>query len=153
MIPEAISIRNFRRLLVFSGIFNIIIASPLILPGVADRYLFLLSDLNFALHFGGVPFVRPVHPAHSLLINTAGIDLVLIGSMVLYASFDPQGRRGIVLLNAVGRLLFAAVTCYYVLVMNLMRLVLLVGFIDVVISIGIIGFLFVTGRPDQRECI
>jgi hypothetical protein len=144
------AIRYFRRLLVFSGMFNILLATPLILPGVADRYLFFLSDLNSSLHFGGQPFVLPVHPVHSLLINTAGIDLVLIGSMVLYAAFEPQERRGIVLLNAIGRLLFAAIACYYVVVMNLMRMVLLIGFVDVAISIGIIGFLLVLGRKERR---
>lgn len=147
---ESMAVRYFRRLLVFSGLFNILLATPLILPGVADRYLFFLSDLNLALRLGGLPYVLPLHPAHSLLINTAGIDLVLIGSMVIYASRDLQGRRGIVLLNAVGRLLFAVIACYYVLAMNLMRLVLLVGFIDVAISIGIIGFLLVPGRPDRQ---
>jgi hypothetical protein len=143
------TIRHFRHLLVFSGIFNILLASPLTLPGVADSYLFFLSDLNFSLHLGGTPYVRPLHPAHSLLINTAGIDLVLIGSMVLYAAVDPAGRRGVVLLNAIGRLLFASVMLYYVLAMNLMRLVLVVGFIDVAISIGIIVFLALLGKLER----
>ncbi len=143
-------IRRFRYLLVFGGVFNILLAGPLMIPGLADRYLFLLSDSNALLHLGGIPYARPVNPAHALLINTAGIDLVLIGSLVLYASGDPGRRKGIVLLNAVGRLIFAVIALYYVLKAGLMRLVLVPAMVDVLISIGFIRFLFVLGRSARE---
>ncbi|NTV01336.1 MAG: hypothetical protein HGB04_00935 [Chlorobiaceae bacterium] len=143
------TIRRFRYLLLFSGLFNILLASPLMIPGVADRYLFFLSDLNASLHLGGLPYVRPLNPAHSLLINTAGIDLVLIGSLVLYAALDPDRRKGIVLLNMIGRLLFAAAVGWYVLTAALMPLVLAPALVDVVISIGFIRFLVLLGRRGE----
>jgi hypothetical protein len=136
---------RFRALLLFSGGFNILFASPLMVPGVAERYLFFMSDLNHLLHLGGAPFVTPANPVHALLINTAGIDLVLIGSIVLYAAQDPSARRGILLLNAIGRLLFAFVVGYYVLVEHAVRIVLLFALIDVVISVGFLYFLKLTG--------
>lgn len=143
------TLRNFRFLLVFSGLFNILVAGPLMLPGFSDSYLFYLSDLNASLHLGGLPYLRPVNPAHMLLMNTAGIDLVIIGALVLYAAFDPDGRRGIALFSAIGRLLFAAITGYYVLTAHLMPLVLAPALVDVAISFGFFGFLVVLGWRGQ----
>ena len=140
------TIRRFRYLLFFGGLFNILLASPLMFPGIADRYLFFLSDINASLHLGGLPYVRPLNPAHALLVNTAGIDLVLIGSLVLYAAIDPERRRGIILFNALGRLLFSAVAAYYVLTASLMPFVLAPALVDVVISLGFIRFLVLLGK-------
>jgi hypothetical protein len=139
-------VRNFRYLLAAGGLFNILMASPLMFPGLEVRYLFFLSGLNAALGFGGTPVVMPAHPAHGLLINTAGIDLVLIGAMVLYAAFDPERRQGIVLLNAIGRLLFAAVAAWYVFTAGLLPLVLLVALADVVFSFVFLGYLSMLRR-------
>jgi hypothetical protein len=117
------------------------------IPGAADSYLFFLSDINASMHLGGLPYVRPLNPAHALLINTAGIDLVLIGALVLYAALDPDQRQGILLLNALGRLLFSAVAAYYVLTASLMPLVLAPALVDVLISLGFLRFLFLlSGR-------
>jgi len=141
------TIRRFRYLIFFGGLFNILIASPLMIPGAADSYLFFLSDINASMHLGGLPYVRPLNPAHALLINTAGIDLVLIGALVLYAALDPDQRQGILLLNALGRLLFSAVAAYYVLTASLMPLVLAPALVDVLISLGFLRFLFLlSGR-------
>lgn len=115
-------------------------------PGLDDRYLQFLSGLNASMGFGGTPMVMPAHPAHELLINTAGIDLVLIGAMVLYAASDPERRQGIVLLNAIGRLLFAAIAAWYVLDAGLLPLVLLVALVDVVTGFVFLGYLSVLRR-------
>ena len=79
-----------------------------------------------------------------LLINTAGIDLVLIGSFIIVSSADPVKFRMIPLLNAIGRTLFASVVVYYVVVYGILRFVLIIGVIDVMISIGYIYFLVKT---------
>ncbi len=134
-------IKRYQNLLRFSGLFNIVLASPLIIPGVSVWYLILLSDLNRMLGLGGREFAVPSDPLQALLINTAGIGLVLIGAMVLYASARPLARSGIVLLNAGGRLTFCVIVVYYVLSAELGRITLVLGIADALIGIGFLYFL------------
>lgn len=126
--------KQFRGILVFSGLFNIIFASPLLIPEISNYYLFFISSLNDALHLGGMAFSLPSNPVHSLLINTAGIDLVLIGVVVLICSSNPMKHRKIILANAIGRTIFFGVVLYYVIVHDLLRIVLVFGVIDLIIS-------------------
>lgn len=133
-------VASFKKLLLFSGCFNIIFASPLILPYTYQWYLNLLSLLNSKFNLGGIP-IPPVNDGlHALLINTAGIDLVLIGAIVLYSYFDPVNRIGIPLLNAVGRTLFFFIILYYCFEYNIARITLAFGVIDLLISFGFIFF-------------
>lgn len=143
-------IKCYQNLLRFSGVFNIVFASPLIIPGVSVWYLTLLSDLNRTLGLGGREFTVSSDPLHALLINTAGIGLVLIGAMVLYASARPLARSGIVLLNAVGRLTFFLTVVYYVLSAELGRITLVLGIADALIGIGFLYFL-IRFREGQGE--
>ncbi|HBH05085.1 MAG TPA: hypothetical protein DDX92_00595 [Flavobacteriales bacterium] len=113
------TLNQFRNLLRFSGIFNIVSAFLLIIPIVYEYYLLLFNDINFALGLGGQPVSIPTNPLNALLINTAGIDLVLIGAIVLVVSKDPLRNRTIILLNAIGRSLFAFVIAYYVFISDL----------------------------------
>lgn len=125
-----------RRLLWFSGGFNVTLAAPLALPWTLGPYLRALSACNAWLGLGGRPLEVPAPGGPALLANTAGIDLVLIGLFVLYAARDPSRRRFIVAANAVGRLAFAGVVGYHVLTADVARIVLLIGGIDVLIALG-----------------
>ena len=127
-------IGRFRGFLIFSGLFNIVLATPLMLPELYGRYLLVFWKLNDLLGLRGVAPVMPFSPVGALLVNTAGIDLVLIGAIVLYAAQDPLSRRVIPALNAVGRTLFSGVILYYVIVYDIPRIVLLIGGIDLMIS-------------------
>ena len=127
-------IRRFRGFLIFSGLFNIVLAAPLMVPELYGRYLAMFWRLNEMLGLGGVAPVMPFSPVGALLVNTAGIDLVLIGAIVLYAAQDPVSRRVIPALNAVGRTLFSGVILYYVIVYDIPRIVLFIGGIDLMIS-------------------
>jgi hypothetical protein len=139
-------INRFRKLLVCSGLFNIVLAAPLIIPGFYKSYINFICYLNNAIGLGGVKPVLPEDGLSQLLINTAGIDLVLIGSIVIVSSADPVKFRMIPLLNATGRTLFASVVVYYVLVYGVLRFVLIIGVIDVLISIGFAYFLVKTRK-------
>ena len=134
------TIAHFRKLLLFSGLFNIVMASPLIFPSVVAWYFKLLWSVNNIFSLGGTMPIPPEDGVSLLLINTAGIDLVLIGSIVIYASLDPVNRIGIPLLNAVGRTLFAGIIVYYCISYDIMRLILVIGIIDVLISIGFVYY-------------
>lgn len=140
----------FRRFLIFSGVFNISLAAPLMVPWLLGPYLRSLSVLNTWLGLGGRPLEAPAGGAPALLANTAGIDLVLIGVVVLYAAHDPARRRFLVCANAVGRLLFGLVVAYYVWALDVSRIVLAIGCVDVAVSLGLFAFLRRLREPDGR---
>lgn len=137
----SIQVKRFRKLLVFSGLFNIVLAFPLIIPELYKTYVDVICRLNDFLALGGSRPNLPEDGLSQLFINTAGIDLVLIGSIVLSAAIDPMKYRLVPLLNAVGRTLFAVIVLYYVLVYDIIRFVLAIGIIDVLISMGFVYFL------------
>jgi len=145
------TINQFRRLLFFSGAFNITLALPLAFPIVSERYLLFLWEVNRFFSLGGREIIYPKEGIASLFINTAGIDLVLIGVIVLYAGFDPLNRKFIPLANAVGRTLFAAVIVYYVIALDIARLVLVIGGMDVAISIGFVYYLVKLKKLAQSQ--
>lgn len=138
--------KQFKNLLTFSGLFNITSAFLLIIPVVYEYYLLFFNDVNVFLGLGGQPVSIPTNPLHAVLINTAGIDLVLIGSVVLVASRNPQKNRTIIWLNAIGRVLFAFVVSYYIFSEDLIRIIAVFGLIDVAISIGFIYYLYKTKK-------
>jgi len=76
------TVKQFSRLLFFSGAFNIILAFPLIFPVIYERYFELLWAANQFLSLGGKQLIPPEEGINALLVNTAGIDLVLIGIKV-----------------------------------------------------------------------
>lgn len=136
------TVKQFRKLLFFSGIFNIILAFPLIFPPIYKKYFQLLWMINQFLNLGGKQPIPPGEGINALLVNTAGIDLVLIGVIVFYSGFDPMRWRFIPFANAIGRTLFATIVVYYCIVFDIARLILVIGGFDVLISAGFVYFLF-----------
>lgn len=136
------TVSRLKALLLFSGLFNIVFALPLLLPCTYQWYLNLLGSINAMLGLGGLSITMPVDGVHALLINTAGIDLVLIGAIVVFASLDPVNRRTIPLLNAVGRTLFFIIIAYYIFAYNIARVILFFGIADILISIGFIYYYY-----------
>ncbi|HWR01458.1 MAG TPA: hypothetical protein VN371_06305, partial [Chlorobaculum sp.] len=65
-------IGRFRGFLIFSGLFNIVLAAPLMVPELYGRYLAVFWRLNEMLGLGGVAPVMPFSPVGALLVNTAG---------------------------------------------------------------------------------
>lgn len=145
------TISQFRKLLFFSGVFNIVLALPLVFPVLYEKYFCFLWTVNQFLALGGKEPIPPKEGIHALLINTAGIDLVLIGVVVFYSGFDPIKRRFIPLANAVGRTIFALIIVYYVIAMNIARLVLIVGGVDVIISAGFGYYLMKLRNADNAD--
>lgn len=83
------SVIQFKRLLTFSGVFNIIGAFMFITPRFYESYLLFFNTLNPAIGLGGNSISIPQDIFHALFINTAGIDLVLIGVIVLFTAREP----------------------------------------------------------------
>jgi len=133
--------RQFSLLLFASGIFNIVLAAPLAIPGFASYYFEFLWRINQMLGLGGKQPIAPTEGINSLLVNTAGIDLVLVGAIVFYAGFSPLKLKFIPWANAIGRTIFAGVIIYYIFAFDIMQLVLVIGALDLMISAGFIYFL------------
>jgi ABC-type Fe3+-siderophore transport system permease subunit len=132
---------QFRKLLRISGVFNILSALLLIIPVVYEYYLLFFNNINFAIGLGGQPLSIPTNPLNALFINTAGIGLVLTGAIVLVVSKNPLKNRTIIFLNGIGKLLFAFIIAYYVYTADLIRIIIVFGLIDVIISIGFLYYL------------
>jgi hypothetical protein len=138
-------VRRFSAFLIFSGLFNIVLAAPLMVPEFYRNYLELLWRVNVILSLGGQEPVAPSGGISALFINTAGLDLVLIGIVVLYASRDLLERWFIPAVNAAARLAFFGVSLYYVIVYEIARIVLLIGGVDLIIS-GIFAWFLLSLR-------
>ena len=93
----------------------------------------------------------PREGINALFVNTAGIDLVLIGVIVFYSGFDPIQRKFIPLANAIGRTLFAVIIVYYCIVFDIARLVLVIGGIDVLISAGFCYYLIKLRKLNENK--
>ena len=141
---------QFRKLLRFSGFFNILSAFLLIIPVVYEYYLLFFNNINFAIGLGGHPLSIPTNPLNALFINTAGIGLVLTGAIVLVVSKDPLKNRTIIFLNAMGKLLFTFLIVYYVYTADLIKIIIVFGLIDVIISIGFLYYLKKTRNLKQE---
>lgn len=137
------TLRNFKRLLVGSGMFNIIGAVLLIFPFTYSHYLHFFNKLNSSLGLGGKDISIPTDPFHALFIHTAGIDLVLIGAIILLVSSNPMAKtnRKIILFNGLGRTLFAIIIAYYAIVKGLIGIFVVIGVIDFAITLGFIYYL------------
>lgn len=137
------SVIHFRRLLRFSGLFNITAAFLFIIPHVYESYLVFYNHFNTMLGLGGKDITIPTDFFHILFINTAGIDLVLIGVIVLLVSKDPLNKtnRLIILANGIGRSFFAMIIGYYSFTEDLIQIFVAIGILDFLITLGFLYYL------------
>lgn len=132
---------NFSKLLIFSGLFNITLALPLAFPGTIEPYFQFMWFMNQWLGLGGSEPLYAHEPINAFFVNTAGIDLVLVGSIVIYGGLAPLQRKAIPILNAIGRTLFAFLVIYYCVALDLIQIIAVIGVIDIIISSGFVYFL------------
>lgn len=147
------TIIQFKRLLKFSGIFNIVGAFMFIIPHAYEAYLSFFNQLNTLIGLGGKNISIPTDIFHTLFINTAGIDLVLIGSIILLVSRNPLDRvnRSIILANGIGRSIFAVIITYYAINNGLIQILVVIGAIDFFITVGFIYYLYKTRNVTNKD--
>lgn len=132
---------NFSKLLIFSGLFNITLALPLAFPGSVAPYFQFMWFMNQWLGLGGIEPAVALSPINAFFVNTAGIDLVLVGIIVIYSGLAPLKRKFIPIANAAGRTIFAVLVVYYTVIFDLVQIILVIGAIDLVISTGFVYYL------------
>lgn len=133
--------KQFQRLLFFGGVFNVLIAAPFLFPNLIEDYLSLLWKMNEILNLGGNYIPIDSKGITGLLINIVGIGLTMVGIFVFYAGLKPGKRKTIPLINAIGRLVFVVLAVYYVINFDVIKLVLIIGLIDFLISLGFAYYL------------
>jgi len=132
---------NFSKLLIFGGIFNITLALPLAFPGSVTPYFQFMWFINQWLGLGGIEPTVALAPINAFFVNTAGIDLVLVGVIVIYSGLAPLKRKLIPIANAAGRTLFTILVAYYTMIFDLIQIIAIIGAIDLLISAGFVYYL------------
>lgn len=144
---------KLRKWVIGAGMFNIIVAFPLAVPVLCERYYALFNALNASLGLGGRALVPPVEGANKLFVNTAGLALALIGILLIYAAGNLRERMGIPFFNAILRLMFPFLLLYYVLAENIARILIVFGIIDIVIAANFFFYMFHLRKQGQEMSI
>lgn len=145
----------FKRFLKFSGIFNITAALLFLVPHIYKYYLIFYNHINTMFNAGGKSISMPTDSFHELMINTAGVDLVLIGTIILLVSGDPLNptNRKIIIANGIGRFIFFILVGYYAFFHELIRIMIPFGIIDAIITITFFYLLNKTSHKVQKRGI
>jgi Ca2+/Na+ antiporter len=141
----------FRKWVLGAGIFNTIAAFPLSMPYLYKYFYAFLKSVNAAMGLGGTELIPPKEGVNVLLVNTAGLAVVLVGLMLIYASADLKNRRGIPFLNAIARLIFCGLLIYYLLVEDIARILIAYVLIDTFIACVFLYYIFRLRRSWQKE--
>ncbi len=145
------SLRSFRRWVSVAGVLTLATSFSLAVPGLIADYYGLLSGLNRALGLGGSHQIAPRGGENQLSVNAAGILFCVFGLLLVYASMDLRQRMGIVLLNAVERVLFILLLAYYGAVESLAGILLSFALVDGVIAAVFAYYLWRHRRGESRE--
>lgn len=148
------TLKNFKILLKVSGLFNMTVAFLFIFPFTYEYYIEFFNIVNESFYLGGSLITIPTDTFHSLFINTAGIDLVLIGSFVLLASIDPLSKisKSIIIFNGAGRFLFSIIIVYYTITKGMIGIFVVIGMIDIIITSGFIFYLNKLSKQYNINC-
>jgi hypothetical protein len=135
----------FRVWVIVAGVYNILNSFAMMVPFLNKSYYRMLSGSSRM--FGGAEILPAADPVNMLFVNTAGLVLVLVGAMLLYAARDLKNRSGIPLLNAVARTLWALLVIYYTIAQDLPRLFLTFAAVDIIFAAAF--FYYVSKAKDQ----
>ena len=132
----------FRKWVLGTGIFNIVVYSTLLFPFTFKVLLDISSAMNNALGLGGMSFPVPANTNHLVMIHVAGICVVCLGIMLVIASFDIMNRAWFVFWEGLLRIIVFLYLLFYVVCMNSIALLLLFGAADLIIGIVYMYFIF-----------
>jgi hypothetical protein len=133
---------SFKRWVFGAGAFKVVIGLPVALPFLYEQCYRLFDTLNSALGLGGAPLVPPAEPANLFLVHIAGMEVFLVGIILLYASRNIKERTAIPLSNAVVHGLFVFLVLYYVMARGVARILLSFAAVDAVLSIVFLYYVF-----------
>jgi hypothetical protein len=130
----------FRYWVLGAGVFNLISCSLLAIPFLYAYQYRMLNAVNRVLGLGGDPLVLPREGVNMLFVNTAGLILCSVGLMLIYAARDLKNRSGIPCVNALTRIVWAALIFYYVLTENLAHILITFAVTDLIFAAVILYY-------------
>jgi hypothetical protein len=121
-----------------AGWYSVVGGTPLALP-----FLDPISNARLAALTGTGAAAAPAgaDPTHLLLANTAGVLMVCMGLLLLYAARDLAHRAGIVALVALARLAFSALVLYHATGTDLASFWIVDAVIDTASSLALLALL------------
>lgn len=142
----AIKTDNFRKWVMGTGIFNIVVYSTLLLPFTVKILLDISAMLNAALGLGGMGFPVPSNTNHLVMIHIVGALVVFLGIMLIVASFDVVNRTWFIFWEALMRIVVFLYLLIFVVCMNSITILLLFGAADLVIGLIYLYYIFTMDR-------
>ncbi len=132
----------FRKWVLGTGIFNIVVYSTLLFPFTVKVLLDISNAINNALGLGGMSFPVPANTNHLVMMHVVGICVVCLGIMLVIASFDVMKRAWFVFWEGLLRIIAFLYILFYVVCMNSIATLLLFGAADLIIGIIYMYFIF-----------
>ncbi len=133
-------LRAFRRWVLAAGVENLLIFSPLASPRLFERFYRSNNKLNRLLRLGGTDAIPPEEGINKLFVNLNGLLGSAMGIILIYSAADLRNRWGILLVNAIARLITVALIWHYARTENINRLMLVLAVPDLVFSAAFIYY-------------
>ena len=135
-------IEFFRKLVLVTGVLNIVVYSTLLCPFTLKVLLNISNAMNNALGLGGMSFTIPLNTNHLVMIHVVAILVVCLGIMLVIASFDIINRAWFVFWEGLMRIMIFLYILLFVVCMNSLTLLLLFGTTDLIIGAVYVYFIF-----------
>ena len=126
MMNTEVKVQNFRRWVLWTGIFNIVAYSPLVCPFTLKQFFNVSNKLSQAFGLGGMELTIPQNINNLLMINLLGVFVIFFGIWLVIASFDIANRAWFVFYDGLLRILVFFFFLYFVIFNN--ASVVLIGF-------------------------
>ena len=133
---------HFRKLVLWTGIFNIIAYVPLSCPYTLKIFVDTMTGLSQTLGLGGSMLSLPLSVNNLLMINLLGVIIVFLGIFLIIASFDIENRAWFVFWEGLIRIIVFLVIVYFVLFKSAAHIMVLFGVIDLIIGIIYMYYIF-----------
>jgi hypothetical protein len=135
-------VHNFRRWVLWTGIFNIVAYSPLVCPFTLKQFINVLNKLAQNLGLGGNAFTIPQNINNLLMINLFGVFLIFFGIWLIIASFDIENRAWFVFYEGLLRILAFFFFLYFVIFSDAAVILIGFGMIDLIIGCIYMYYIF-----------
>ena len=132
--------RFLRLSLILGGLFNVSMGAIFLSRPLILRFFEWAEQMEWVLSGAVVHLNAPAEPLHLMLIHGFGAAAVILGATLLYAAKNPAQMVPFILIDGVGRLLYAFMMGYYVLAFSLIRTILLFAIVEFALAVIYICF-------------
>ncbi len=125
---------HFKRWVFWTGIFNIVVYTPLASPYSLQIYIDILNALIASLGLSGSVFSFPMNINNLVIINVFGFVIGFLGILLIIASFDLENRAWFVFWEGILRIAAFFMCAYFFLFKDASQMVLIFGLSDLIIG-------------------